>query len=75
MLVLRRRQGESILIGEEIEIQFLEVNSQAVKLGIIAPKHVSILRKELHLTVAQNRAASSGVDLERLADSLKKDSP
>jgi len=75
MLVLRRRQGESLLIGDDVEIQFLEVTSQAVKLGIIAPKSVSVLRKELHLTEAENRAAARGVDLDKLASLLKKKSP
>ncbi len=69
MLVLRRRAGESLLIGDQIEIEFLEVSSQAVKIGIKAPKQVSILRKELHLTQSENRAAAREVDLERLKNS------
>jgi carbon storage regulator len=72
MLILRRREGESLLIGPDVEIEFLEVNSQAVKIGIKAPKEVSILRKELHLTEIQNRAAASGADLERVVNRLKK---
>ena len=49
MLVLRRRAGEALLIGDEVEIQFLELSAQSVKIGIRAPKHVSILRKELQI--------------------------
>ncbi len=56
MLVLRRRAGEALLIGEDIEIEFLELSAQSVKVGIRAPKEVSVLRKEL-------RIASSDRDL------------
>lgn len=72
MLILRRREGESLLIGSDVEIEFLEVSCQAVKIGIKAPKQVSILRKELHLTQIQNRVAASGPDLDRVVDRLKK---
>jgi carbon storage regulator len=66
MLVLRRRAGEALLIGDDIEIQFLELSSQTVKIGIKAPKHVSILRKELRLTQTQNQAASKTLDVSNL---------
>jgi carbon storage regulator len=72
MLVLRRRAGESLLIGSDVEIQFLEVSSQAVKIGIQAPKTVTILRKELFLTKLQNQAAAQGVNLTKLMDSIEE---
>ena len=75
MLVLRRRAGECLLIGDDIEIEFLEVNSQAVKVGIRAPRHVSILRKELKIVEEANRAAAQSVDLEKIAGSLKISPP
>ena len=59
MLVLRRKVGETILIGEDIEIELLEVSSQGAKLGIRAPRTTVILRKELKLTRDQNLAAAS----------------
>jgi carbon storage regulator len=62
MLVLRRRAGESLMIGDNVEIEFLEVNSQGVKIGIHAPREITILRKELQLTEMQNRAAALNVD-------------
>ena len=66
MLVLRRRAGESLMIGDDVEIEFLEVNSQGVKLGIRAPREITILRKELQLTRMQNEAAAADVDLGKL---------
>jgi carbon storage regulator len=68
MLVIRRRAGESFLIGAGIEIEVLEVGSTQVKLGIVAPKEVSILRKEVHITRQQNQAASRAISPEELAN-------
>ncbi len=75
MLVIRRRAGESFLINGNIEVEILEVGSTQVKLGIVAPKDISILRKEVHLTGEQNRAASreiSTLELASLADKLHR---
>jgi carbon storage regulator len=71
MLVLRRRVGESILIGDDVEIEFLELNSQAVKIGIRAPRNVTILRKELFLTKRQNQAAAEAINLNKVMDSVQ----
>jgi carbon storage regulator len=59
MLVIRRRQGEAILVGEDIEIEVLEVGANKVKLGIRGPRSVSVLRKEVKLTMESNIAAAS----------------
>ena len=72
MLVIRRRAGESFLIDENVEIEILEVGSTQVKLGIIAPKNISILRKEVHITRTQNLAASREVSALELAGLAKK---
>ncbi len=61
MLVIRRRAGEAVLIGEGIEITVIEVSSSRVKLGIQAPAEVPILRKEIQLAAQQNLAAAEGV--------------
>ena len=67
MLVIRRRAGESFLIDGDIEVEVLEIGATQVKLGIRAPKNISILRKEVHLTGQQNQAASKGVSSDQLA--------
>jgi carbon storage regulator len=67
MLVIRRRAGESFLIDGDIEVEVLEVGSSQVKLGIVAPRNISILRKEVQLTRQQNRAASREVSPQELA--------
>lgn len=75
MLVIRRRSGETLLIGEEIEIEILETGSSQVKLGIRAPKHVIVLRKEIQITGQENVLAAkkkSGETLNSLLTTLKK---
>lgn len=47
MLILTRKEGESILIGEGVEIKILEISQGTVKIGIEAPKNVKVVRKEL----------------------------
>jgi carbon storage regulator len=72
MLVVRRRAGESVLIGDDVEVVVLEAGQNRVKLGIMAPREVLIFRKELELTREQNRAAAvtDAVSLSRLAGAL-----
>lgn len=71
MLILRRRAGESLLIGQDVEIEVLETGPSGVKIGIRAPKEIAILRKELQMTRAANRAAARDVRLSDLARSLR----
>ena len=72
MLVIRRRAGQSILIGDNIEIEVIEVTPTRVKLGIVAPKQIGVVRKEIVLTQEANRAAASGVSPERLQDLMRE---
>jgi carbon storage regulator len=64
MLVMRRRAGEALLLGSDIEIEILEVGPTRVKLGIIAPPHLAIARKEVLLTRAENLTASQNQNPE-----------
>ncbi len=75
MLVMRRRAGESLLLGPEIEIEILEVGPTRVKLGITAPAHLAIARKEVVLTRAENLTASQNQDPEVIAWLSRKLTP
>lgn len=60
MLVLTRKKDQSIVINENIEITVLEVQGDQVRIGINAPKDISIHRKEVFLQIAdENKKASS----------------
>ncbi len=58
MLVISRRAGESLIIGDGVEIEILDCSGSQVKLGIRAPREVCVLRKEIYLTGRQNAAAA-----------------
>jgi carbon storage regulator len=47
MLILTRREGETLLIGDNIEVTVLAVNGSQVRIGIEAPREVTILREEI----------------------------
>ena len=72
MLVLRRRAGESVLIGDEIEVELLSITPQGAKIGIRAPKETVVLRKELKITQEQNARAASSASLKDLEQALNK---
>ncbi len=67
MLVIRRRAGESLLVGDSVEVEVLEVTQGQVKLGIRAPREIVVLRKEVKIAAEENRAASLGLPSESLA--------
>lgn len=56
MLVLSRKLGERVLVGEDIEIVVLEVDGNCVKLGFTAPRYVPICRAEIHQELADSLA-------------------
>jgi carbon storage regulator len=72
MLVLRRRAGESVLIGDEIEVELLAITQQGAKIGIRAPKETVVLRKELKITQEQNARAAEGASVVDLELAIKK---
>ncbi len=75
MLVLTRKKDEVIKIGDDIEITVIGINGDQVKLGIQAPKHIEIHRKEIYLSIQEenNAASHSSLDfLTALSNQLKK---
>lgn len=71
MLVISRKKGESLLIGEDIEITVVKVDDGSVKLSISAPKNVTILRKELYKEVEQENKNAADLNINILK-SIKK---
>jgi carbon storage regulator len=68
MLVLTRKKGESIVIAGDIEITILGSEGDAVKVGIQAPRHIQIHRKEVYLSIQESNqeAAHAKVDLNTM---------
>jgi carbon storage regulator len=61
MLVLTRKVGQSIVIGDEIEVVVLEVRGEQVRVGIRAPKTVAVHRKEIYDQIQEENRSSSDV--------------
>ena len=74
MLILTRKLGEQITIGDEITIKLIEIKGTQVKLGIEAPSHISIHRQEIYERIRKENlksAAVSASDLSKAAELLK----
>ena len=60
MLVLTRKPGQSIMIGDGIEVQVLSVAGEKVRLGITAPSDVSIFRNEVYDRIESENESEGG---------------
>ncbi len=74
MLVLQRREKETIVIGENIRITVLEVGNDTVRLAIDAPQDVRVFREELLKAAETNResAVDSRADLEKFLHAFER---
>ena len=60
MLILTRRVGETLMIGDEISVTVLGVKGNQVRIGVDAPRDVSVHREEIFLRIKDETQASSG---------------
>ncbi len=78
MLVLARKVGQQIVIGDEIEITVLEVRGEQVRLGINAPRSIAVHRKELLTQVADENVQAAAIDKDTVSaalDAIKDQEP
>lgn len=68
MLILSRKKEESIMIGDDIEIKIVKIEGKTVKIGIIAPDNIRILRKELYDEIKnENIEATKISEIEKVS--------
>jgi carbon storage regulator len=72
MLIMSRRQGETILIGDDIEIVIAHIGRSRVRVGICAPRRLSVVAQEVKLVGDENRAAASKPSPEVLRTLLEQ---
>ncbi len=61
MLILTRRIGESVMIGDEVTVTVLRVKGNQVRLGVSAPKSVSVQREEIFDRIKEEEAAAPAI--------------
>lgn len=74
MLALSRKQNESIVINNDIEITILEIRGDQVKVGVTAPKSIPVYRKEIYLQIqgSNKEAVDSGQNVAAVKELFKK---
>jgi carbon storage regulator len=76
MLVLTRRLGESINIGDDVKITVVDIDGKQVKIGIEAPRNISIFREEVYERIRQENLQASDAspnEVKKTAEILKKE--
>ncbi len=61
MLIITRRPGEKIMLGDDIVVEVMEVSGSSVRIGIAAPKSVPVYREEIWTAVKEENAAAASV--------------
>ena len=75
MLVLTRKKGQALVIGNDIELTIIDIQGDQVRLGIDAPRSVTIHRKEIYEEIKnENLSAAAGkeIDIKVLNQKLAK---
>ena len=68
MLILTRKLGESIIIGEKVQLSVVEINKNNIKIGINAPKDITIYREEVFEKIKDENEMSSTSGIIDLTD-------
>ncbi|MDO9536608.1 MAG: carbon storage regulator CsrA [Bacillota bacterium] len=71
MLVLTRKKGQSIIVGDGIEISVVDVNGDSVRIGVSAPREISIYRREIYEAIREENISAARTASE-MASQFKK---
>ncbi|MBX3396907.1 MAG: carbon storage regulator CsrA [Phycisphaerae bacterium] len=68
MLVLSRQRDETIMIGDDVEITVVDIRGDKVRLGITAPPHIPVHRKEVYEAIKRENRAAANIKPEDLPE-------
>jgi carbon storage regulator len=71
LLILTRKLGEGLFIGDDIRITVVEVRGRQIRLGIEAPSHVVVLREEIYQRVRDQNLQAAALENVNLAEIVK----
>lgn len=63
MLVLTRKKNQKIMIGDDIELTIVDIKNEQIKLGVSAPRHVKVFRKEVYDAIQEENKAATQADI------------
>lgn len=70
MLIITRRPGEKLMIGDDVVVEVMEISGSNVRIGIAAPKSVPVYREEIWTAVKDENAAAATVNVDQLPAGL-----
>ena len=70
MLIITRRPGEKIMLGDDVVIEVIEASGLSVRIGIDAPKSIPVYREEIWQAVKDENAAAAATDAEAVPDEI-----
>lgn len=75
MLVLTRKEGETLLLGDDIEVRVVRIDGEHVRLGIVAPRSVRVLRGELLADIQDETGSAAIPEASQVKDLLRQLNP
>jgi carbon storage regulator len=70
MLIITRRAGEKIRVGDDVLIEVMEVTGSTVRVGIAAPKSIPVYREEIWAAVQAENKAAAASEVDQLPDDV-----
>jgi carbon storage regulator len=70
MLIITRRPGEKIMLGDDVVIEVIEASGSSVRIGIDAPKSIPVYREEIWAAVKEENAAAAASDVEAVPNDV-----
>ena len=67
MLIIARRTGQKVMLGDDVSINVMEIAGSSVRLGIEAPKEMPVYREEIWLAVKQENESAAKAQAERMS--------